>query len=143
MRMAAVPSPAGKGEASDKSPSAPSQSRKDVADGCSTCLVSSAQNASKKAENSAADRREDRAKAKEGQIIQVAGKSFRSVRSVWIDTQYKPEEPVALTRLVYGSAEFNQLLKGKPGLKPFFELRNVIVVWQGQAYQVEPQNSSR
>ncbi len=65
----------------------------------------------------------------------VAGKNFRSENGRWIDTQWN--SGLAEIRLKRNSDEYKKVLKDTPELKPYFDLKSVIVVWQGKAYRVE------
>jgi hypothetical protein len=67
----------------------------------------------------------------------VGDKTFRLESGVWVDIQYKPADNLPVTRLPYSGEEFNRAISEHPGLKPFLELKPVIVVWQGRVYQVE------
>lgn len=67
----------------------------------------------------------------------VGEKRFHFENGVWVDNQYRPAENLPVTRLTHGSAEFDEVLAKTPELKPYFELKPVIVVWQGTVYQVD------
>jgi len=67
----------------------------------------------------------------------VAGKTFRQENGIWVDTSYQPGNNLPVVRLTRDSREFQQTLKNLPGLKPYFDLKPVIVVWQGKVYRVE------
>lgn len=66
----------------------------------------------------------------------VRDKTFRFDRGLWIDQDYKPENRLPRLRLTRGSSEFERLLSDQPALGPFFDLGQVIVVWQGKVYEV-------
>ena len=66
----------------------------------------------------------------------VRDKSFRFDRWVWIDQAYMPELRLPKTRLSRGTPEFDRVLAENPSLAPFFDLGEVIVVWQGRVYEV-------
>ena len=66
----------------------------------------------------------------------VRDKTFRFDRSIWIDQDYKPENALPRARLTRGSAEFDRVLNDIPALAPFFDLGQVIVVWQNKVYEV-------
>ena len=66
----------------------------------------------------------------------VRDKTFRFDRSIWIDQDYKPENGLPRARLTRGSAEFDRILSDIPALAPFFDLGQVIVVWQNKVYEV-------
>jgi hypothetical protein len=67
---------------------------------------------------------------------QIGAKTFRLEGSVWVDSQYKPEDKLPVIQLIIGSDEFKRTLAATPPLKPFFDLGQVTVVWQGKVYQV-------
>jgi len=66
----------------------------------------------------------------------VNGKTFRLEQGVWIDSDYKPQDKLPLTRLKRESREYQETLKKLPALKPFFNLGLVTVVLQGKVYEV-------
>ena len=76
-------------------------------------------------------------KAAEISTRRIGEKTFHLENNVWVDNQYKPADNLPVTRLTHGSSEFNDVLAKNSGLKPFFELKSVIVVWQGKVYRVE------
>jgi hypothetical protein len=67
----------------------------------------------------------------------VAGKTFRQENGLWIDEEYKASSNLPVVRLTPDSENYQQTLKDHPGLKPYFELKTVWVVWQGKVYRVE------
>lgn len=67
----------------------------------------------------------------------VAGKTFRQENGLWIDEEYKASNNLPVVRLTPDSENYKQTLKDHPSLKPYFELKNVLVVWQGKVYRVE------
>jgi hypothetical protein len=67
----------------------------------------------------------------------VAGKTFRQENGLWIDEEYKASSNLPVVRLTPDSENYQQTLKDHPGLKPYFELKSVWVVWQGKVYRVE------
>ncbi len=75
------------------------------------------------------------AAAKSASVKNVAGKSFRFENGRWIDTQLNAGMPEI--RLKRNSDEYKKALKDAPGLKDYFDLKTVTVVWQGKAYRVE------
>jgi hypothetical protein len=66
----------------------------------------------------------------------VRDKTFRFDRGIWIDQDYKPENALPRARLTRGSPEFDRILSDIPALAPFFDLGQVIVVWQNKVYEV-------
>lgn len=66
----------------------------------------------------------------------VRGKTFRFDRGIWIDVDYKPQNRLPRTKLTRDSAEFERAQSEIPALTPFFDLVQVIVVWQGRVYEV-------
>lgn len=76
-------------------------------------------------------------KAAEISTRRIGDKTFHLENNVWVDNQYKPADNLPVMRLTPGSKEFNDVLAKNSGLKPFFELKSVIVVWQGKVYRVE------
>lgn len=67
----------------------------------------------------------------------IGGKTFRQENGVWVDSDYQSSSNLPIIRLPRDSAEYKQTLKDIPSLKPYFELKPVIVVWQGKVYRVE------
>lgn len=67
----------------------------------------------------------------------VGGKTFRQENGVWVDNEYNPKSGSSVIRLTNESDAYKQTLKDNPGLKPYFDLKPVIVVWQGKVYRVE------
>lgn len=67
----------------------------------------------------------------------VAGKTFRHENGIWVDTSYQPGNNLPVVRLTRDSRVYQQTLKDLPGLKPYFDLKPVIVIWQGKVYRVE------
>jgi hypothetical protein len=67
----------------------------------------------------------------------VGEKTFRLENGVWVDVQYRPADNLPATRLTSGTEEFNRAVAERPALKPFFDLKPVVVVWQGRVYHVE------
>lgn len=67
----------------------------------------------------------------------VGEKTFRLENGVWVDVQYRPADNLPATRLASGTEEFNRVVAERPALKPFFDLKPVVVVWQGRVYHVE------
>ncbi|MEM9190550.1 MAG: VIT domain-containing protein [Myxococcota bacterium] len=65
----------------------------------------------------------------------AAGRTFRRVRSVWVDTSFRRSMPT-LT-LGYGTRSYFALLRRRPELRPAFALgREVVVVYEGKAIRV-------
>ncbi len=73
--------------------------------------------------------------AKTAPLKMVAGKSFRFENGRWIDTELKTG--MSELRLKRDSDEYKKTLRDSPGLKPYFDLKTVTVVWQGKAYRLE------
>ena len=69
-------------------------------------------------------------------IVRVHNRVFRRENGTWIDQEYKPEMQWRLTKLVYGSPEFQRILEQEPQLKPYFDKRSIIVVWRDKIYKV-------
>ncbi len=67
----------------------------------------------------------------------VNGKIFRQESGVWIDERYDAGKRIPVVRLTHNSPDYQQTLKEIPGLKPYFDLQPVIVVWRGKVYRVE------
>src|SRR5262249_30659402 len=67
----------------------------------------------------------------------VRDKTFRFTRGVWIDASYDPDDKLPVVELTSESREFEQVLAKEPGLKPFFDLGPVTLVWHGIVYQVK------
>lgn len=67
----------------------------------------------------------------------VSGKTFRQENGAWVDEAYDVNKGLPLVRLKHDSDEYKQTLKDNPGLKPYFDLKPVVVVWQGKVYRVE------
>jgi hypothetical protein len=67
----------------------------------------------------------------------VSGKTFRQENGIWIDETYDASKVQSTIRLTHDSEAYKQTLKDIPALKPFFDLKPVIVVWQGKVYRVE------
>ena len=65
----------------------------------------------------------------------VAGKNFRFENGRWVDMQLN--SGMTEIRLKRNSDEYKKVLKETPGLKPYFDLKTVTVVWEGKAYRVE------
>lgn len=66
----------------------------------------------------------------------VSGKTFRQENGVWIDEAYDLKQGLPIVRLTRDSEEYKQALKETPALKPYFDLKPVLVVWQGTVYRV-------
>ena len=66
----------------------------------------------------------------------VAGRQFRRVENVWIDTAY--EASTATTNITRGSEQYRALIGDEPGLRTIAEQLDgeVIVVWKGKAYRI-------
>lgn len=67
----------------------------------------------------------------------VSSKTFRQENGRWVDEAYDAGKGLPVVRLTRDSEDYKQTLKAIPGLKPYFDLKSVIVVWQGKVYQVE------
>ena len=55
---------------------------------------------------------------------------------MWIDQEYKTEMQWRITRLVYGSPEYQAVLDHDPQLKPYFEKRSILILWHDKIYKV-------
>lgn len=66
----------------------------------------------------------------------IGEKTFRLENSVWVDSQYHPDQELPVTRLQYNSEAYEKILRDNSALKPYFELKSVTVVWQGKVYEV-------
>ncbi|HEX4949101.1 MAG TPA: hypothetical protein VFZ34_20660 [Blastocatellia bacterium] len=67
----------------------------------------------------------------------IAGKTFHQENGVWLDAAYETNRSLPVIRLKRDSEAYQQTLKDNPGLTPYFNLRPVVVVWQGKVYRVE------
>ncbi len=67
----------------------------------------------------------------------VSGKTFRQENGIWIDETYDANKGLPVVRLTRDSDEYKQTIGNLPSLKPYFDLKPVIVVWQGKVYRVE------
>ena len=67
----------------------------------------------------------------------VSGKTFRQENGLWIDEAYDASKGLPVVRLTRDSEDYKQTLKDLPSLKLYFDLKSVIVVWQGKVYRVE------
>lgn len=67
----------------------------------------------------------------------VSGKTFRQENGIWIDEAYDANKGLPVVRLTRDSDEYKQTLGNIPSLKPYFDLKPVLVVWQGKVYRVE------
>lgn len=67
----------------------------------------------------------------------VGSKTFRRENGMWVDNEYNPNNNSSVIRLTNESDAYKQTLKENPGLKPYFDLKPVIVIWQGKVYRVE------
>jgi hypothetical protein len=68
----------------------------------------------------------------------VAGKTFRMAAGEWVDAAFDPTLGMQ-TVTIRGSEARSDLLIRIPGLAPFTELGDrVVVVWEGTVYRFEP-----
>jgi hypothetical protein len=92
--------------------------------------------------NSSSSPKAPKMKAHEVESIQsltrrVRDKTFRFTRGVWIDASYDPDDKLPVVELTSESRDFERLLTREPGLKPFFDLGPVTLVWHGVVYNVK------
>jgi hypothetical protein len=81
---------------------------------------------------------EDELLRKRGAGRVIAGKTFRIEGGEWVDKDYDPSRALPVVP-VRGSAERSALIARVPGLAPFTELGDrVLVVWDGTVYRFEP-----
>ncbi len=90
-----------------------------------------------KKKSAAEGRTRSAAKPAPALIKEINGKNFRLENGVWVDTQYNAGAGLSVVRLIHNSDEYKRVLKDTPGLKPWFILKSVIVVWQGKIYRVD------
>lgn len=66
----------------------------------------------------------------------VAGRRFRKLRGIWVDTAYTDGATTNLTR---GSEQYRGLVADEPGIKSIAEQLDgqIIVVWKGRAYRIQ------
>ena len=69
-------------------------------------------------------------------VRNIGGKVFRLENAIWTDSAYDAGKDLPVVRLQHDSDEYKQTLKDFPGLKPYFDLQPVLVVWQGKVYRV-------
>jgi hypothetical protein len=67
----------------------------------------------------------------------VRDKTFRFTRGVWVDASYDPDDKLPVVEFTSESPEFERVLAREPGLKPFFDLGPVTIVWHGLVYHVK------
>jgi len=92
--------------------------------------------------NSSASPKTPKMKTHEVESIQsltrrVRDKTFRFTRGVWVDASYDPDDKLPVVELTSESREFERILSREPGLKPFFDLGPVTIVWHGLVYHVK------
>jgi hypothetical protein len=92
--------------------------------------------------NSSASPKTPKMKTHEVESIQsltrrVRDKTFRFTRGVWVDASYDPDDKLPVVELTSESREFERILTREPGLKPFFDLGPVTIVWHGLVYHVK------
>ena len=67
----------------------------------------------------------------------VGSKTFSLENGTWVDNAYGASKDLPLVRLTQDGEAYKQTLKDLPSLKAYFDLKPVIVVWQGKVYRVE------
>jgi hypothetical protein len=70
-------------------------------------------------------------------VKNVGSKSFRYENGFWTDTEYDAGKGLPGVRLQSESEAYRRILSEFPSLKPYFDLKPVVVVWQGKVYRVE------
>jgi len=71
----------------------------------------------------------------------TGGKTFYLREGVWTDAELKAKAKLPETAVKFGSDEYFELLKQKPGLGVFFSLgEKVVVVFEGRVYRVNAAN---
>jgi Ca-activated chloride channel family protein len=79
----------------------------------------------------------DETDAPSSSIRKVGDKTFYLREGVWIDSEFKAESKLPETALVFGDADYFDLLKHEPQLARFFSLgERVVVVFKGRVYRV-------
>jgi len=68
----------------------------------------------------------------------IGSKNFYNTGGVWTDSVYDPEKQKDVKVMKAGSEEYIKLVGEKPGLAKYLSLGTVLVVYQGQAYRIEP-----
>jgi len=68
--------------------------------------------------------------------IRRRDKVFNHQSGFWIDSAYKPEMAWRVTKVVFDSEEYKQLLAAEPLLKECFAHGPAIVVWKDKIYKV-------
>lgn len=63
-------------------------------------------------------------------------KVFNYQGGFWVDSAYKPEMAWRVTKLVFDSEDYQQVLAAEPLLKEYFAHGPVIVVWRDKIYKV-------
>ena len=90
-----------------------------------------------KKKSSAGGRALSAAKAAPVPAREINGKNFRLENGIWIDTQYNAGAGLSVARLKYNSDEYKRVLKDTPELRGWFNLKSVIIVWQGKVYRID------
>jgi hypothetical protein len=80
---------------------------------------------------------EDR-EQQQGETRSAGGRRFRSVRGVWIDTAYKPQQATIVVRV--NSEQYRALVADEPEIGRISRALGgeVVIVWKGRAYRVKP-----
>ena len=70
------------------------------------------------------------------EVRTVAGRRFRKLRGVWVDTAYNDGATREITR---GSESYRALVADEPGIKTIAEQLDgqIIVVWKGRPYRIQ------
>lgn len=69
--------------------------------------------------------------------VRIHNRVFYRENGAWVDQEYKEETMKwRVTKLVYGSPEFERVLAAEPQLKPYFEKRQILVIWRDKIYKV-------
>jgi len=92
---------------------------------------------SKRAREQQESIRIDKDEALSAAVKTAGGKTFYLREGVWTDSEFKADDRLPETKLVFGSDEYFDLLKRKPALAEFFSLgEQMIVVFEGRVYRV-------
>lgn len=69
--------------------------------------------------------------------VRIHNRVFYRENGAWVDQEYKEETMKwRVTKLVHGSPEFERVLAAEPQLKPYFEKRQILVIWRDKIYKV-------
>jgi hypothetical protein len=69
--------------------------------------------------------------------VRIHNRVFYRENGAWVDQEYKEETMKGrVTRLVHGSPEFERVLASEPQLKPYFEKRQILIIWRDKIYKV-------